>query len=58
MLDHNYNMFNNDNAEGKPLETFILTVRHNITNLLFARFVTQLLFDTFLSVRAIFKSFK
>lgn len=38
MLDNNYNMFNNDNANGKSLKTFILTVRHNITNLLYTQY--------------------
>lgn len=32
MLDNNYNLFKNENAKGKPLKTFILTVGHNITN--------------------------
>lgn len=38
MLDNNYNMFKNDNAKGKPLKTFILTVGHNITNLLYTKY--------------------
>lgn len=38
MLDNNFNMFNNDNAKGKPLKTFILTVRLNITNLLYTQY--------------------